>query len=71
MHHYGEDFVEALIDKATSTFTVTLTNQGTGAKIRVTGPLHGVYETKDKVMDEASAAAFGRGLAHFLSQALP
>ncbi len=70
MHHYGEDFVTAVVDKGTSTFTITLTNHVSGAQVKVMGPLSGVYETRDKVMDQASAEAFGRELAHFLRQKL-
>jgi hypothetical protein len=66
MHHYGEQFVKAHVDKSKSVFNITLTNHVTGAQLSLTGPLNGVFETEEKVMDQAAAEELGRKMAHFL-----
>lgn len=70
MHHYGESFTKAEVDKLKSVFTITMTNHVSGAKLVLTGPIHGVFESKEKVMNQTLADDLGRRLAHFLRQTL-
>ncbi|HEU0049876.1 MAG TPA: hypothetical protein VFQ43_19970 [Nitrososphaera sp.] len=70
MHHYGEDFTTALVDETTRQFTIILRNHVSGAELKLSGPLDGVFEDKSKSMDQVRADDLGRNLAHFLRGAL-
>ena len=70
MHHYGEQYTKAEIDKQKAQFTITLQNHVTGAKLTLTGPLMGVFESNERTVDQNAADNLGRELAHFLRRVL-
>lgn len=64
MHHYGEDAVSAEVTY--DGFRIELENHVTGARIVVSGPLHGVFQDPDQPMDEDSAMRIGSEFAHLM-----
>jgi hypothetical protein len=62
MHHYGEDGVDVIVSRRD--FKIILTNHGTGAKITISGPVKGVFEDPDQVLDQQTAEEIGREIAH-------
>jgi hypothetical protein len=68
MHHYGEAAVKVEISE--NNFMILLQNHITGAEITVSGPIEGIFETKDRKLDQMSAENLGRELAHFLRETL-
>ena len=61
MHHYGEDGVDVTVSGGD--FKIILTNHKTGAKITISGPVKGVFEDPDQVLDRQTAEEIGRDLA--------
>lgn len=72
MHHYGEIAVKVeLFDyKEKGTFNIILTNHLTGAEITVSGPIKGVFETEEHILDHVTAERLGREIAHTLKRVL-
>ncbi len=68
MHHYGEAAVK--VELSENTFRILLQNHITGAKITVSGPIEGVFESEERKLDQMSAENLGRELAHFLREVL-
>ncbi len=68
MHHYGEDAATARVLEAT--FAIEVRNHDTGAAILVVGPRKGVYEDRDREMDENGAMELARRLAHAMREFL-
>ena len=68
MHHYGEMAVETKIYR--NTFSILLKNHLTGAKITVSGPITGVFEDKEHILDQKTAKELGREIAHVLRRVL-
>ena len=67
MHHYGEDAAYAFVSE--DDFTIELRQHQTGATLRLTGPLYGVFEDPDRRMDEGAAMELAYNLAQFMAQA--
>ncbi len=68
MHHYGEAFTTSRVYG--DTFEIQCANHITGAVLTLSGPVHGVFESGEEVMDEHFAHDLGMKLAHFLRQNL-
>lgn len=66
MHHYGEDAVGVYVSEAG--FMIELRNHETGAAVMITGPVRGVFEDPERVMDHDAAFFIGRQLAHVLRE---
>jgi hypothetical protein len=68
MHHYGEKFTTSKVYG--DTFEIQCTNHVSGAVITLSGPVRGVFESGEEVMDEGFAHHLGIKFAHFLKQNL-
>jgi hypothetical protein len=64
MHHYGEDLVFAEVSD--EGFTIRIQSHDSDATINVSGPIQGVFEDPEKVVDKNAAFQIGRALAHQL-----
>jgi hypothetical protein len=68
MHHYGEAAVQVSISQ--DSFKIVLSNHLTGAEITVAGPVQGVFENKEKAIDQMTAERLGNEFAHVARQIL-
>ena len=68
MHHYGEKSTTSTVYG--DTFEIQCKNQITGAVLTLSGPVRGVFESGNEVMDEPFAQALGMKLARFLRENL-
>jgi hypothetical protein len=68
MHHYGEAFTTSTVGDYT--FEIQCTNHVTGAVLTLSGPVRGVFESGNELVDEQFAQALGTKLAQFLRQNL-
>lgn len=64
MHHYGEGAVEVVVFQ--NSFQILIRNHETGAEIAVTGPLEGVFESKNRKIEPSEVRNLGYEFAHFL-----
>lgn len=64
MNHYGEAAVE--VDVSKNTFSIVLLNHVTGAKITISGPRKGLYETKERELNKKDALKIGHEIAHLI-----
>jgi hypothetical protein len=64
MHHYGEAAVK--VDLSKTTFNIVLLNHITGAEITISGPRKGVYDTKERELDQTDALKIGHEIAHLI-----
>lgn len=68
MHHYGGMDVKVYITE--NNFTILLRNHITEAQITVSGPIEGVFETKERKLDQTGAENLGRKISHVLREVL-
>ena len=68
MHHFGEQYTKAKADG--KTFEIQCTNHVTGAIVKLSGPVRGVFEAGNEVMDQDFAHNLGMKLARFLRENL-
>lgn len=68
MHHYGEDAVKVKVFQ--NSFQILIRNHVTGAEITISGPLEGVFENKERKLDQFGVEHLGNEFAHFLRDIL-
>lgn len=68
MRHYGKMPVE--VRMYGNTFNIFLKNHMTGAVITISGPIEGVFESKERILDQKTAEELGSEIADVLRRVL-